>query len=77
MSAGTSADSVTPRRTSAGGNFDVDLLSLTEASAPEPVERAAMVAGMDRTDFLMALGREQVDAFHVDLDQLAREIGGE
>ena len=40
-------------------------------------ERAAMAAGMDRTDFLMALAREQVDAFHVDLDQLAREIAGE
>jgi predicted HTH domain antitoxin len=37
-------------------------------------ERAAMVAGLDRTDFLMALAREKVDAFHVDLDQLAREI---
>ncbi|HBL29911.1 MAG TPA: hypothetical protein DD490_23990 [Acidobacteria bacterium] len=40
-------------------------------------ERAAMAAGLDRTDFLMALAREQVDAFHVDLDQLAREIEGE
>ncbi|HEX3529371.1 MAG TPA: UPF0175 family protein [Thermoanaerobaculia bacterium] len=37
-------------------------------------ERAAMVAGLDRTDFLMALAREKVDAFHVDLDELAREI---
>ena len=36
-----------------------------------------MAAGMDRTDFLMALAREKVDAFHVDLDQLAREIAGE
>jgi len=40
-------------------------------------ERAAMAAGMDRTDFLMALAREKVDAFHVDLDQLAREIAGD
>lgn len=37
-------------------------------------ERAATIAGMDRTDFLMALGRERMDAFHVDFDQLAREI---
>jgi predicted HTH domain antitoxin len=40
-------------------------------------ERAAMVAGLDRTDFLMALARENVDAFHVDLDQLAHEISRE
>jgi predicted HTH domain antitoxin len=40
-------------------------------------ERAASVAGLDRTDFLMALGREKVDAFHVDLEQLAREIARE
>jgi len=40
-------------------------------------ERAAMVAGLDRTDFLMALAREKVDAFHVDLDQLAAEINRE
>lgn len=40
-------------------------------------ERAAKVAGLDRTDFLMALAREKVDAFHVDLDQLAREISRE
>jgi predicted HTH domain antitoxin len=40
-------------------------------------ERAAGVAGMDRTDFLMALAREGADAFHVDLDQLAREISRE
>ena len=37
-------------------------------------ERAAAIAGLDRTDFLMTLAREKVDAFHVDLDQLAREI---
>ena len=37
-------------------------------------ERAAMVAGVDRTDFLKALAREKVDAFHVDFEQLAREI---
>jgi predicted HTH domain antitoxin len=37
-------------------------------------ERAAAIAGLDRTDFLMTLAREKVEAFHVDLDQLAREI---
>lgn len=40
-------------------------------------ERAAMVAGLDRTDFLMSLAREGVDAFAVDIDQLAREIAVE
>jgi predicted HTH domain antitoxin len=38
-------------------------------------ERAAEVAGLDRTDFLLALAREQVPAFAVDLDQLREEIG--
>lgn len=37
-------------------------------------ERAAKAAGLDRTDFLMALAREKVDAFTVDFDQLAREV---
>jgi len=40
-------------------------------------ERAAMIAGLDRTDFLMALGREKVDAFAVDMGELAREISDE
>lgn len=38
-------------------------------------ERAAQLAGLDRTDFLLALAREQVDAFVVDPDDLRREIG--
>ncbi|MFW6114648.1 MAG: UPF0175 family protein [bacterium] len=37
-------------------------------------EKAAEVAGLDRTDFLLALAREQVEAFPVDLTQLAREM---
>jgi predicted HTH domain antitoxin len=37
-------------------------------------EKAAAIANLDRTDFLMTLAREKVDAFHVNLDQLAREI---
>lgn len=37
-------------------------------------EKAADLAGLDRTDFLLALAREQVDAFVVDLDDLKREL---
>ena len=36
-------------------------------------EKAALIAGMDRTDFLLALAREQVDAFVVDIEDLTRE----
>jgi predicted HTH domain antitoxin len=37
-------------------------------------ERAASVAGLDRTDFLLALARERLDVFKVDLDELKREL---
>ena len=37
-------------------------------------ELAAEIAGLDRTDFLLALAREQVGAFVVDLDDLKREL---
>lgn len=37
-------------------------------------EKAANVAGLDRTDFLLALAREEVDAFVVNLDDLKREL---
>ncbi len=37
-------------------------------------EKAAQVAGLDRTDFLMVLAREEVDAFVVDFDDLQREM---
>ena len=37
-------------------------------------EMAARVAGLDRTDFLLALSRFGEDSFRVDLDELAREI---
>lgn len=37
-------------------------------------EKASQVAGLDRTDFLLALAREQVDAFVVDFDDLEREL---
>ena len=38
-------------------------------------EIAAQVAGLDRTDFLMALAREGVDVFGVDFGALQRELG--
>jgi predicted HTH domain antitoxin len=37
-------------------------------------EKAANIAGLDRTDFLIALSREQVDVFTVDFDDLKREL---
>jgi predicted HTH domain antitoxin len=37
-------------------------------------EKASNIAGLDRTDFLMALSREQVEAFIVDFDDLQREL---
>ena len=37
-------------------------------------ERAAQVAGLDRTDFILALAREGVDAFAVDINSLRREL---
>ena len=38
-------------------------------------EKAARIAGLDRTDFLLALSREKADAFVVDFDDLKRELG--
>jgi predicted HTH domain antitoxin len=37
-------------------------------------ETAAQVAGLDRTDFLLALAREGEDAFVVDFADLGREL---
>jgi len=37
-------------------------------------EKAAQVAGMDRTDFLLALSKAGVDAFKVDFDDLRVEL---
>ena len=37
-------------------------------------EQAAHIAGVDRTDFLLALAHEQADAFVVDFDDLQREL---
>jgi len=37
-------------------------------------EKAAQVAGLDRTDFLLALVKEGVESFVVDFDDLQREL---
>jgi predicted HTH domain antitoxin len=37
-------------------------------------EKAAEIAGMDRTDFLLEMARRKIDVFVVDFDDLAREI---
>ncbi len=37
-------------------------------------EKAASIAGMDRTEFLLALAREKADAFVVDFDDLKQEL---
>lgn len=37
-------------------------------------EKAAMIAGLDRVDFLAALAREQIDVFQVNLDDLEQEL---
>lgn len=37
-------------------------------------EKAARIAGLDRTDFLLALSREQIDVFAVDIDTLRQEL---
>ena len=37
-------------------------------------EKAAQVAGLDRTDFLLALAREGEDAFVVDFADIDREL---
>jgi predicted HTH domain antitoxin len=37
-------------------------------------ERAAQLAGLDRTDFILALSREGVDTFAVDMNSLRREL---
>ncbi|MBD2567145.1 UPF0175 family protein [Anabaena lutea] len=37
-------------------------------------EKAANIAGLDRTDFILALSREKIDVFNVDFDDLQREL---
>lgn len=38
------------------------------------MEKAALIAGVDRVDFLDALAAEQIDVFHVDLASLQEEL---
>lgn len=38
-------------------------------------EKAAHIAGLDRTDFLLALAREKANAFVVDFEDLKQESG--
>jgi predicted nucleic acid-binding protein len=40
-------------------------------------ERAAQLAGLDRTDFILALARAGMDAFAVDFRSLRRELSDE
>ena len=40
-------------------------------------ERAAQIAGLDRTDFVFALARAGMDAFVVDLRSLRQELSDE
>lgn len=37
-------------------------------------EKAALIAGLDRVDFLDAVAKEKVEVFSVDIEQLEREI---
>ena len=37
-------------------------------------ERAAEVAGLDRTDFLQRLASEEIEVFHVDFEKLEQEL---
>ena len=37
-------------------------------------EKAATIAGFDRTDFLLNLAKQQIDVFPVDVDELRREL---
>lgn len=37
-------------------------------------EKAAMIAGLGRTDFLAALAAQRIDVFQVDLESLQREV---
>lgn len=38
------------------------------------MEKAALIAGLNRRDFLLELATRRVDAFAVDLDELGREL---
>jgi predicted HTH domain antitoxin len=36
-------------------------------------EEGARIAGLDRTEFILALAREKVDVIHVDMEELKKE----
>lgn len=40
-------------------------------------EKAATIAGLDRSEFLAELARQSVDVFRVDLNSLREELGRE
>jgi predicted HTH domain antitoxin len=40
------------------------------------MEKAAMIAGMTRADFLDELASEKIEVFEVDLERLKREVEG-
>jgi hypothetical protein len=52
----------------------VSRLPSTGISVARSQEKAAQVAGLDRTDFLLALTREGEDAFVADFADLEREL---
>jgi predicted HTH domain antitoxin len=38
------------------------------------MEKAAMIAGLNRRDFLLELSAREIDVFHVDLNELETEV---
>jgi len=38
------------------------------------MEKGALLAGLDRVDFLLALAGEQVDVFEIDFESLQEEL---
>jgi predicted HTH domain antitoxin len=40
------------------------------------MEKAAMIAGLNRRDFLLALAARKVNVFPIDVDELERELTG-
>lgn len=39
-------------------------------------EKAALIAGLDRADFLAILAAQRIEVFKVDIDSLERELDG-
>lgn len=40
------------------------------------MEKAALIAGLNRRDFMLELGRRQIDVFQTDRNELQRELAG-